>query len=480
MQVRRVVIVGGGITGLATAYRLLSAGRDAAGARLAVTLLEARPRLGGNIQTERREGFLIDGGPDSFVTTKPQAAALCKELGLGDRLIPTTSKNRRVYVVHRGALEQLPEGLLLGVPTRILPMVRTRLLSWPAKARMALDLLLPRRSSEGGGDESVGHFVRRRLGDQAAAQLAEPLLGGIYMGNVDTLSLRSTFPQLLDLEAKHRSLIQGAIAQMLARGDKSGKPPASAFQSLLGGMGELIETLAAKVEKAGGEIRIGAEVTAIAKGDAGAGFLVRTARDGGAGLAELAADDVVLCAPAFVAADALDGLDREISAQLRQIPYLSTATVVCGYHRADVPHPLDASGLIVPKAEGRRIVAATFISSKWSARAPSDATLLRVFVGGHRDAGALAQSDEELIALARSELGALIGVRARPILARVYRYERGNPQPVIGHGARVRKIRALAERHPGLHFAGAAFDGVGIPDCVRQGGEVAARIAGAR
>lgn len=477
MQPRRVVIVGGGITGLAAAYRLLEARQDASGAPIAVTLLEARPRLGGNIRTERREGFLIDGGPDSFVVTKPQAAALCKEVGLGDRLIPTTPKNRKVYVLHRGALERLPEGLLLGVPTRILPMVQTSLLSWPTKARMALDLVIPRRAS--GGDESVGHFIRRRLGGAAVAQLAEPLLGGIYMGNVETLSMQSTFPQLLELEHKHGSLIRGAIAQMAARAVAPGQPPASPFQSLLGGMGELIDTLAARIEKAGGEIRIGAEVTAIRRGAAGAGFLLGTRRDAGE-VAEIAADDVVLCTPAYVAADALDGLDRDLSATLRQIPYLSTATVVCGYHRADVAHPLDASGLIVPRGEGRRIVAATFISSKWSARAPSDATLLRVFVGGHRDAGALSQSDEELIALARSELATLIGVRARPILARVYRYARANAQPVIGHAARVQKIRALAERHPGLHFAGAAFDGVGIPDCVRQGGEVAARIAGAR
>jgi protoporphyrinogen/coproporphyrinogen III oxidase len=476
VQPRRVVVVGGGITGLTTAYRLVSAGRDAAGAPLTVTLLEARPRLGGNIRTERREGFLIDGGPDSFVVTRPQATALCKEIGLGDRLIPTTPKNRRVYVLHRGALELLPEGLMLGVPTRILPMVRTRLLSWPSKARMALDLAIPRRAPD--GDESVGQFIRRRLGGAAVAQLAEPLLGGIYAGNVDTLSMRSTFPQLLELEQKHGSLIRGAIAQMAARAAERGEPP-SAFQSLLGGMGEIIDTLAAKIEKAGGKIQIGAEVTSIKKGAAGERFLLGTTRDAD-DMATIAADDVVLCTPAYVAADALDGLDREISATLRQVPYLSTATVVCGYHRADVAHPLDASGLIVPKGEGRRILAATFISSKWTARAPSDATLVRVFVGGHRDAGALAQSDEELIALAQRELAGLIGVRARPILARVYRYARANAQPVIGHAARMQKIRSLSERHPGLHFAGAAFDGVGIPDCVRQGGEVAARIVGAR
>jgi len=473
VEPRKVVIVGGGITGLTTAYRLLRAGRDAADRPIAVTVLEERPRLGGNIVTERRDGFVIDGGPDSFVAVRPHATALCKEIGLGDRLIPTTERNRRVYVLHEGGLEELPEGLALGVPTRVLPMVKTKLVSWPAKARMALDLVLPRRLPE--GDESIGHFVRRRLGDEATTHLVEPLLGGIYAGNVDTLSLRSTFPQLFEMEQQHRSLIVGSLAQRKARGVKKKGPPPTAFYSLLGGMGDLIDTLAAKITRAGGVIRTGARAAEVRAGQA-ARFVVRVAGEQGA-FDELDADDVVLAAPAYASADALDGLDRDIAGKLRQIPYVSTAVIVLGYARVDVRHPLDASGFIVPKTEGRRILAATFISSKWTGRAPSDAALVRVFVGGHRDPGVLELSDAELIALAREELGELIGARARPMLSRVFRYERANAQPVIGHGLRMSKIRALAERHPGLHFAGAAFEGVGIPDCVRQAGEAAERIA---
>lgn len=475
MERRRVVVVGGGITGLTAAYRLLMAARDAAGTPLAVTLLEARPRLGGNIQTERREGFLIDGGPDSFVIARPQGVSLCKELGLGDRLISTNARNRRVYIVNDGALDVLPDGMLLGIPTRALPIARSGLISWSAKARLALDLLLPRRAPS--GDESIGHFVRRRLGAEAAERLAEPLLGGIHGGNVETLSLGATFPQLVDLEQRHRSLIRGASAQLAARraAERDEESP-SPFRSLLGGMGELIEALAKKIERAGGEICIGARVTEVTRGAGPARFLVRTTR------AEeetaIDADDVVLCSPAYESSAALLGLDHELAIKLRQIPYLSTATVVFGFHRADVPHPLDAAGFIVPRDERRRVLAGTFISSKWSARAPSDAALLRVFVGGYRDTSALAHSDDELAAIGRAELAALLGVRARPILTRVYRYARGNAQPVIGHTERVQAIRALAERHPGLHFAGAAFDGVGIPDCIRQAGEAAARITG--
>jgi oxygen-dependent protoporphyrinogen oxidase len=332
--------------------------------------------------------------------------------------------------------------------------------------------------------------MRRRLGREAVERLAEPLLGGIYAGNVDTLSLRAAFPQLLDLEEKYGSLIRGTLAQKAkhpgTKGPK-GTAPASVFHSLLGGMGELIETLARSIDKLGGNIRIGAEVEAIAEGvghDGGdpqtpgaaaeSRFKVMVRGDS----EPIPADDVVLCAPAYAAADALDGLDRDLANKLRQIPYVSTATVTVGFPRADVPHPLDASGLIIPKGEKRGVLAATFVSSKWVGRAPADVALMRVFVGGYRDPGALAQSDDELVGLARRELELLTGVRARPVISRVFRYERGNAQPSIGHPERVAKMRSLAAKHPGLHLAGAAFDGVGIPDCVRQAEDVAAKIAG--
>jgi protoporphyrinogen/coproporphyrinogen III oxidase len=478
VSVRRVVVVGGGVTGLTAAYRILAAGHDASGAKLEVTVLEERARLGGNIVTERSGGFVIDGGPDSFVTLRPQAKALCEDLGLGDRLIPTTPRNRRVFVALHGGLVQMPEGLSLGVPTRVWPMVRTPLVSWVGKARMALDLVLPKGSAD--GDESIGHFVRRRLGDEAAAQLAEPILGGIYVGNVDALSLRATFPQLLEQEQKYGSLIRGAIAQMAARSLAAGKSKEapSAFLSLLGGMGELIDTLASKIKKAGGTIRVGAPVAAIKAGPADTKsprFLVQIA---GEINETIEADDVIVCTPAYAAADAIDTLDRPLSALLRQTPYISSATVVVAYRRADVPHALDATGLVVPKSEKRRVLAATFISSKWAGRAPSDAVLMRVFVGGHRDPGALALGDDALIALAREELGAFVGVRVKPMLARVFRYERANAQPSIGHLGRVKRARALATTHPGLQFAGAAFDGVGIPDCVRQANDAAANVVG--
>lgn len=485
---KRVVIVGGGVTGLTTAYRLLKRSSEG-GPKVEVTVLEGRDELGGNIRTERRDGLVIDGGPDAFVVAKPHATALCKELGLGERLIGTTTRNRKVYILHGGRLHALPEGMVLAVPSRVLPMARTRLLSWTAKARMALELVLPKRSDA--GDESLGDFIRRRLGREVAERIAEPLLGGIYAGDVDALSARSTFPQLVELEDRHGSLIRGVLAQRReraraaatrAQGDRGGKgEQPTVFHSLVGGMGELTDTLAAAIRRFGGDLRTGTRVDRIASpssaaGDPASRFLVE-ARGPSGDLFTLPADDLLLALPAYAAAHAVRDLDADLAALLRAVPYESTATVILGYRRADVPHALDAVGLIIPKSERRRALAATFVTSKWEHRAPADVALIRIFVGGHRDARAIEQSDAALIDLAKDELAALLGVRADPILARVFRYERGSAQPVVGHADRVRRVRERAALHPGLYLAGAAFDGVGIPDCVRQANEVAARIA---
>jgi oxygen-dependent protoporphyrinogen oxidase len=472
MTPHRVVVVGGGITGLTAAYRLLHAGRDARGAPFAVTVLEARPRLGGNILTERRDGCVIDGGPDAFLAARLQATQLCGELGLGDRLMVTIEKNRRVYVRQGGVLHPLPEGLALAVPAGVLPLARSRLFTWPGKLRMGLDLILPRRKDP--SDESVGSFLRRRLGREALERLGEPLLGDIYAGNVETLSLGACFPQLHDLEQKHGSLLRGALAQRAAHGAPSpGAAPHSVYKSLAGGMGELVDALIKAIQTSGGTLRTGAEVEAVAAGVSGARLAVKVKGDAEA----IPAEDVILCAPAFAAADALDGLDRELSGRLREIPYVSTATITLGYARADIAHPLDASGLVIPRTENLRSLAVTFISSKWAGRCPSDMVLVRVLAGGHRDPESLTRTDPELVVMARAELDTLLGIRARPLLTRVFRWDRAGAQPSVGHPDRLRKLRAGARRHPGLHLAGAAYDGVEIPECIRQANEVADRIA---
>lgn len=483
---RRVIIAGGGVTGLTTAYRILKAAGDAPGS-IEVTVIEARDELGGNIRTEHTEGLVIDAGPDAFVIAKPHATALCKELGLGDRLIGTTEANRKVYILHGGKLHALPEGMVLTVPTRILPMARTRLLSWRAKARMALDLVLPKKQDQ--ADESIGQFMRRRLGREVTERIAEPLLGGIFAGNVEALSARSTFPQLVELEERHGSLIKGVLAQRKARAAASGataKPhtPPSAFYSLIGGMGELVEALAAEIRKRGGVIRTCTRIERITASQAagGARFVIETKdkNDASGATGSIEADDLVLALPGYAAAHLVRDIDAELASILRSIPYESTATVALGYRRSEVPHALDATGLIIPKSERHRALAVTFVTSKWEHRAPPGVALFRVFAGGHRDPSAVEQSDDVLIRLAKDELSALVGVRAEPFITRVFRHTRASAQPVVGHADRMRQARDRAAAHPGLHLAGAAFEGVGIPDCVKQAGEVASRILAER
>lgn len=470
---RHIAVIGGGITGLTVAYRLLSSPKRSG---LSVTLIESKPRLGGNIVTERRDGFVIDGGPDSFVVAKPQATALCKELGLGDRLITTIEKNRRVYLLRHDELHSLPEGLVLAVPTRFVPFATSPIFSWPEKVRMGLEVLVPPRSPEQ-GDESIGSFMRRRLGQEALDILAEPLMGGIYAGDVEKLSIRSTFPQLAEMEDKHGSLIRGALAQR--RPSTPGSAPPSTFHSLEGGMGELIDALEANITKAGGKIIVGSPLRSLGPPTerSSGRWTVRFAPTN-APEESIQADAVIMATPAHAAASACERFDDDLGEMLRRIPYLSTATVVFAFPRSAVPHALDAVGVIIPKGERRRILAATFISSKWKSRAPEDAVLMRVFVGGHRDPSRLASSDDELMTVGREELARLLGIRAEPLFSRVFRYEQANAQPVVGHADHIKRIRQRAERHPGLIFAGAAFEGVGIPDCVRQANDAAALVLG--
>ncbi|MEJ7733876.1 MAG: protoporphyrinogen oxidase [Polyangiaceae bacterium] len=471
MNARRVLVAGGGISGLAAAYRLLETARKESRA-LEVTVLEERTRFGGVIHTERHGDFVLDAGPDSFLTTKPQARALCQELGLGAELIETRSENRRVLVRHQEGLHELPEGLMLAIPTRIVPLVRSRLFTWSGKLRMGLDLLIPPRRDE--ADESMAGFLRRRLGAEALLRLGEPLMAGIYAGDAAELSIRSTFPQLVELERRHGSLIRGALAQRRAA---RGKPAPAAFNALRGGMGELPAALVRAIEQLRGRMLRGRRLVALTRsGDGGAGGRFSAQVSGEAGDELFAADDVLLALPAFASADVLQHLDAELAAELRGIPYLSSATAVLAYPRSAVRHPLDALGLIVPRDQATRALAATFISSKWEARAPADAVLLRLFFGGSRDPDVLHHGDDVLLERARRELRALLGIDAEPLFARVFRYERASAQPLVGHAARLGRVRAAAARTPGLHLAAGGLDGIGIPDCIRQADAAARAI----
>jgi oxygen-dependent protoporphyrinogen oxidase len=463
----RVVVIGGGITGLATAHFVH---RERPG--WDVLLLEKSDRVGGNIRTDRHEGFLLDAGPDSFIRTKPEALDLCRELGIDNELIGTEEAARHVCIAKDGRLELLPGGMALAVPTRIEPLLRTPLLSRAGKMRALAEPLAP--ASKTSDDESILEFFTRRIGAEAAERLAGPLLSGIYAGDAAELSIRATFPQLVELEERHGSLLRGLLAAEWARrsqGQKqvrlvdvykwlrrAGEAQApSPFLSFENGMQTLVDALRRSLPQDG--IRVRANVAAVRAVSTG-GFVVEVERE------SIAADAVVIAAPAH-AASALLGSSAAAS-DLGAIRYESTATIFFALDRSRVAHSLEGFGFIVPPGEGG-LLAGTWVSSKWRHRAPEGGVLVRAFVGGARDPRrALDATDGELVTFARTELERLMGPLGKMRFARVYRYRQASPQPVLGHLGRVARIRACASETPGLYVAGAAYDGVGIPDCVRQ------------
>jgi len=462
-----VVVVGGGVTGLAAARGLVE-GRP--GVR--VTLLEASGRLGGRLCTERRDGFLYDTGPDSWVANKPLPTELARALGLGAELVGTIPANRRVYIAWGGKLHPMPEGLVLGIPTRVMPIVRTPLFTLAGKLRMAREVFVPPRAWAEGEDESVSDFITRRLGHELSDRLAAPLLGGIFAGDASGISVRAAFPQLVEAERAHGSLVKAMRAQMRARAVASGRGAApSAFVTLAGGVGTLVDAL----EKDLGPrttLRKDAPVRALER--RGQRFVVHVgglAGTGGAG--ELEADAVVLAAPASITASLVRELAPSACAELAGIPFASTATVFLAFDRAEVAHPLDATGFVVPRSMGRPLLASTWVSSKWAGRAPEGKVLLRAFFGGAWGEDILARGDDALVRLALDELRALMGALGEPRDARVYRYDHASPQPLVGHLARVARIQDALAAHPGLFAVGGGIAGIGIPDCVRQGQDAA-------
>lgn len=462
----KLVVVGGGIAGLAAAHRAVEWSQER-GRALELVLLEAADRLGGTIQTERREGFLVECGPDSFLSEKPWALALCRRLGVEDRLVRTDDRFRKTFVVFGGRLHPLPDGFQLLAPTRLGPFIASTLFSWPGKLRMALDLLLPRG---GDPDESLGGFVRRRLGREALERVAQPLVAGIYTADPEDLSLNATMPRFLDLERRERSVIL-AMWRAARRGPAAAKGSSGArwslFVTFADGMEEMIRVLATRLPA--GAIRLKERVTDLARN--GGRWQVATA-DGGS----VEADAVIVTAEAYQAGRMIRYLDPSLAHLLDGIPYASSATVTLAYRRADVAHPLDGFGFVVPQVERRSVIACTFSSVKYPGRAPEGHALLRVFLGGALNEAILEQSDEALVATARAELAELLGARGAPIFTRLARYPKAMPQYHVGHLARVEAIEQCARRHPGLALVGGAYRGVGIADCVRASEEVAERL----
>jgi oxygen-dependent protoporphyrinogen oxidase len=462
-----VVVVGGGISGLSAAERLT---REDAAVR--VTVLEGAPRLGGPIQTERRDGFVLELGPDVVVASKPATRALCERLGIGHRLHGTNPAARGAYVLRGGRLHRLPPGLSGLMPTRLLPFIASGLLSPAGKTRVLAEPLVPGRVH--GPEESVAEFVTRRLGREMYERLVEPLLTGIYAGDGTALSLAATFPQLAAMERSHGGLLRGVRAARVAA-EARAEPAGSVFLSLPTGMHELVEALERRLAATGRvTIRRRTQVRAVEPDGAG-GARVRLA-DG----ETLEADAVVVATPAHAAAELLRDADVALAAELEGIPHTSTAIVTLAYDAASLPRRLDATGYVVPRVERREVMACTWSSTKFLGRAPADAALVRLFLGGAHHAHVVDEDETALVARARAELRETLGLEAAPRFSRVVRWERGMPQYHRGHRERVARVEArIAARHGWLALAGNAYHGVGIPDCIRSGERAAERALAA-
>lgn len=461
-----VLVIGGGIAGLAAAHRVAEAGHGGG-----LVLVEREPRLGGKVATERVDGFVIEGGPDCFLAAKPAGLELCRALGIEERVRGTDPRLQRSFVKRDGLLHELPAGLTGLVPSRIGPLLTTSVLSVPGRLRAALELVVPRRRD--GAEETVAGFVRRRFGAEAWDWLVEPLLSGIFAGDGSRLSLPATFPMLVDLERRHGGILRMMLLESLVprrSPEEARAGPAQGFVTLAGGLGELVDALEASLPP--GAIRRGAAVGELERrGDLYEAVLTDGTR--------LAAPAVVLATPAFAAADLVDPFDPELAATLREIPFVSSATVSVAFGAADVPRTLPGYGYVTPRVEGGDVVACTWTSNKFPGRAPGDGVLLRFFLGRAGREEIAAAGDEEIRAVIRAELGRVLGIRVEPMLWRIYRWPRGLPQYTLGHPRRMQRIAARLALNPGLTLAGASYRGVGLPDCIASG-RAAAEAALAR
>jgi oxygen-dependent protoporphyrinogen oxidase len=492
---RQVVVIGGGITGLSAAYYLRQQAEEQ-GIPLQIRLAERQSKLGGDIQTEVFDGHVIEKGPDSFLRRKLAAANLCIELGLTDDLVGTNPANKKTYILHQGKLHRIPQGLSLGVPTEFMPFATTPLLSMQAKVRAALDILIPKGKVT--GDQSLGGFLARRLGDQVVDKIAEPLLAGIYAGNSRSLSLRATFPQFEELEQKHGSLIMGMLAQArqakaaqkqtqansetgtppsaanadqraLTNATEQNKLPQTAFITLRGGLIQLINRLA---DVLGPEIIHTSTSVKEIKCTQEQPERYQVVLDNGD---KWDADAVIVTTPTFEAARLLpSSFDQK--ALLEKVPYVSTATVVMGFNKSDVPFPLDGTGFLVPRTEARDITACTWTSSKWKHTAPTDKAVIRCYVGRAGNEMIVEDSDESILQKVRDDLKFTMGITAEPYYADITRWRRAMPQYTVGHLDRIAAFTKEADkRFTGVYFAGSGYTGLGLPDCIKQGKDAAGR-----
>ena len=472
----RVVVIGGGISGLAAAHRLTELNPS-----LDLTLIEASARLGGILLTDQRDGFLLERGPDSFISEKPEAVALAKRLGVESRLIETNTNHRRSFIVRNGRLRPVPEGFQLLAPSRIWPFLTTDIFSLAGKVRMAGDLVLPRRATNGSSDESLSSFVRRRLGREALERMAQPMVGGIYTADPETLSLRATLPRFLDMERDHRSVVLAMLRK--ARSQKKADTGAGGvrsqradsgtsgaryglFLSFDQGMEVLVHALEQSLTQVQTrtqlDVRLNTQVQSINRSSASWTIQTQTGDT-------LEADAICLAVPAYVAAQLLSNLNQPLATQLNAIKYASTATINFAYRRDAIKHPLDGFGFVVPYVEKRSLIACTFSSVKFPGRAPDGHVLLRAFAGGALQPEMFALDEAEMLKHVETDLRELLTITDSPLFTTVAKWQNSMPQYEVGHLDRVAAIENTVRELPGLALAGNAYRGAGIPDCIRSG-----------
>ena len=462
---KRIAIIGGGISGLTAAFALEEKRR--AGVPVEYVVYEANPRLGGVIVTERVEGCLVEAGPDSFLTEKPWAADLCREIGLGDQLIGSNDRQRKTYVIAKGKLIMMPDGLMFMVPTKILPMVFSPLFSLRTKVRMAGEWFHPPHQAK--SDESVAELVERHYGAEMVDLLADPLLSGVYGGEASQLSVRAVLPRFADMEAKHGSL---GRAMLLARKKtaataKGASPPL--FTSLKEGMQQMVDALLAHLDA--NSLRPSTLVQSVIPQEGG--WTVS------AGYQSDQFDGLIIATPAPAASVLLQMANENLSRDLGEIRYSSSVTITLCYDdnvRRSLP---PGFGFLVPRSEGRRMLAATFVHNKFPYRAPEDRALVRCFLGGTRDEQILHSSHDEILKIVRDELKLILGLAAEPLFARIYKWKGAMAQYGVDHLERGQRIESLRKKLPGLALAGNTFTGIGVPDCIRSGKEAAIKMLAA-
>lgn len=459
---QRIVIAGGGVTGLTAAYRLQQKAR-AAGVPAEIMVVERESRLGGKTQTETVDGFVIEQGPDSFIASKPWFGQLCKELGL-----PTVGTNpgiKSTYIYAKGRLERLPVGMQIMIPTETWPFLTTRLISPMGKLRAGMEPFVPIKKSD--EDESIGSFVRRRFGREILENLAGPLMGGIYGGDYDIVSMKATFPMFLKMEREKGSLL---LAAQKGKVYRPKGPTGSAFQTVPTGLKDAVAALV----RASDGVRhlVGTALAGLSPAGDGRGYQVLLSNGD-----RLTADAVVLATPAYVASDLVRSYLPEVAEELDQIPYGNSLVVALTYNREEVRHPLDASGFLIPMREPLDISASTWISSKWPHSAPADKVLMRCFLGRAHGRDWTKEPDEVIIAAVKKGLAQTMGLTAEPLFTRIYRWPRAMAQYRVGHLERMDHLDQLMARVPGLYLAGAAYRGVGLPDCTREGNQAAEKAA---